>query len=157
MGSDLIIKKGRINDVPLIYELLADFGEQGILLPRSLSELYDVIRDFYVAYLADDPKTLVGACSLHICWEDLGEIRSLAVNSKFQGAGYGRPLVEACMDEAREFGLNRLFALTYIPDYFSLFDFDIIEKTELPQKIWADCFKCVKFPECDEIAMARNL
>ncbi|MBW2061372.1 MAG: N-acetyltransferase [Deltaproteobacteria bacterium] len=151
------LRKARVKDVPLIYEMLADLGQQGLLLPRSLSELYDFIRDFYVAYPNGESGALAGTCALHVCWADLGEIRSLAVNSWFQGQNLGRELIEACIEEARELGLKRLFALTYIPEYFMKFGFELIEKSELPQKIWADCFKCVKFPECDEVALARNI
>ncbi|MBW2090573.1 MAG: N-acetyltransferase [Deltaproteobacteria bacterium] len=151
------LRKGRVADVPLIYELLAELGQKGLLLPRSLSELYDMVRDFFVAYPDADPGALAGTCALHICWADLGEVRSLAVDSPFRGQNLGSQLIEACIKEARDFGLKRLFALTYIPEYFMKFDFKQIKKTELPQKIWADCFKCVKFPECDEVALVRDL
>jgi amino-acid N-acetyltransferase len=151
------LRKSKVRDVPKIYHLLTEFGREGLLLPRSLSELYDVIRDFYVVFPGGDEEQLLGACALHVCWEDLGEIRSLAVAREHQGRDLGRRLVEACMDEARQLGLKRLFALTYIPAYFQRFDFKSIDKSELPQKIWADCFKCVKFPECDEVAVARDL
>jgi amino-acid N-acetyltransferase len=151
------VRKSKVRDIPKIYHLLTEFGRDGLLLPRSLSELYDVIRDFYVAFPDGDEDQLLGTCALHVCWEDLGEIRSLAVARGHQGHDLGRSLVEVCMEEARQLGLTRLFALTYIPDYFQRFGFRPIDKSELPQKIWADCFKCVKFPECDEVALARNL
>lgn len=153
----MTVRKSQIRDIPKIYHLLTEFGRDGLLLPRSLSELYDLIRDFYVAFPDGDEEHLLGTCALHVCWEDLGEIRSLAVARDHQGHDLGRQLVEVCMEEARQFGLRRLFALTYIPDYFQRFDFRPIDKSELPQKIWADCFKCVKFPECDEVAVARDL
>ncbi|MBW1708622.1 MAG: N-acetyltransferase [Deltaproteobacteria bacterium] len=151
------LRKSRVTDVPLIYELLTELGQKGLLLPRSLSELYDVVRDFFVAHPDGEPETLAGTCALHICWADLGEVRSLAVDSSYCGQDLGRRLVEECIAEAREIGLKRLFALTYIPDYFMKFDFKLIEKNELPQKIWADCFKCVKFPECNEVALVKDL
>lgn len=153
----MIIRKARVPDVPQIYELLKDFAEEGLLLPRSLSELFDLVRDFYVASPNKEPELLAGVCALHICWSDLGEIRSLAVKPDFQGRDLGRTLLHACTGEALEMGLTRLFALTYIPSYFEHLGFDRIEKSELPQKIWADCFKCVKFPECDEVALAKQL
>ncbi len=153
----MIFRKGTVQDVPQIYRQLADLGEKGILLPRSLSELYDLIRDFYVTCPDNEPETVVGMCALHICWADLGEIRSLALKEEFQGQGIGRRLVEECIKEAREFGLKNLFALTYIPEYFMKLGFGLIEKSELPQKIWADCYTCVKFPECDEVSLAMEL
>ena len=110
-----------------------------------------------MAFPEGRPDELAGACALHITWEDLGEIRSLVVDPKFQGQDLGYRLVEACLHEARELGLRRIFVLTYIPDYFERFGFKHIKKTELPQKIWADCFKCIKFPDCDEVAMTRQV
>jgi amino-acid N-acetyltransferase len=100
---------------------------------------------------------LVGACALHVCWEGLGEIRSLAVIEPQRGGGLGARLLELCVNEARELGLDRLFVLTYIPDYFEKQGFVPIEKSQLPHKIWADCIKCVNFPECGEEALERRL
>lgn len=152
-----IVRKAKIKDVPQIYELLKDFAAKGLMLPRPLSELYDVIRAFHIVCPDDDLDTVAGVCALHICWADLGEIRSLAVQSGFQGQDMGRLLVESCIAEARDMGLKRLFVLTYIPEYFQLFGFTLTEKSELPQKIWADCLKCVSFPECGEIALEKAL
>jgi len=151
------LRRGRVEDVPPIYALLSELGRQGLLLPRSLSELYDVIRDFFVVYSDDEPGVLCGMCALHTCWAELGEIRSLVVDDRFRGQGLGRLLVDACIEEAREIGLQRLFVLTYIPDFFEKTGFKFIEKSELPQKIWVACYACVKFPECGEIAMARHI
>lgn len=151
------VRKATVNDVPQIYELLKAWAERGLLLPRSLSDLYDVVRDFFVVSAENEPDIVAGICALHVCWEDLGEIRSMAVVQNYQGTGLGRRLLEACLAEARELGLNRLFVLTYIPEYFARYGFALIEKSSLPQKIWADCFKCVKFPECEEVAMKKEL
>jgi amino-acid N-acetyltransferase len=122
------------------------------MLPRSLSELYDNLRDFYV-YLNEEEGNIIGTCAMHICWEDLAEIRSLVVREDFQRRGIGTKLIEACLSEAITLGLYRIFALTYKPNFFLKFGFKIVDKTLLPHKIWADCIKCVKFPECDEIAV----
>jgi amino-acid N-acetyltransferase len=152
-----IIRKAKATDVPAIYALLIDFGQRGIMLPRSLSELYDVIRDFHVACDDDAPEALLGVCALHVTWADLGEIRSLAVQPDFQGTNLGAQLLGHCLGEGRELGLTRVFALTYIPEYFKKFNFKEIDRSLLPHKIWADCIKCVKFPECGEIALEKRL
>ena len=94
---------------------------------------------------------------MHICWEDLAEVRSLAVAAAYEGRGVGRHLVEACLDEARQLGLPRIFALTYKQAFFEKFGFRVVEKSELPHKVWGDCLKCAKFPDCDEIAMIVDL
>lgn len=152
-----IIRKAKVTDVPPIYDLLTDYAEEGLMLPRSRSELYDVIRAVLVACPEDNQDEVAGVCALHVCWEDLGEIRSLGVSPKYKGQDLGRRLVSACCNDARELGLNRLFVLTYIPEYFGKLGFHLTDKTLLPHKIWAECLKCVKFPECGEIAMEMEL
>jgi len=151
-----IIRKAKIRDVRSIHKILSYYANQALMLPRSLSELYDHLRDFYVAE-NDEDGTLVGACTLCISWEDLGEIRSLAVVEEAQGMGFGSKLVEACLAEAVELGLSRVFVLTMTREFFARFGFREIEKSKLPHKIWADCIKCPKFPDCDEISMILEL
>jgi amino-acid N-acetyltransferase len=126
------------------------------MLPRSLAELYDNMRDYFV-YVDTDEGKVAGACALHICWENLAEIRSLCVDESSRRKGIGRDLVRICMDEAREFGVEKIFVLTYRDGFFGGLGFNEVEKTELPQKIWTDCIKCPKFPRCDEVAMVHDL
>jgi len=147
-----MIRKARILDVANIHQLLSTFAKQGDLLGRSLSELYDNLRDFYV-YQDGDYGPVIASCALHICWEDLAEIRSLAVVEDFQRRGIGRSLVEACVSEAITLGIYRIFTLTNRPDFFMHLGFIKIDKATLPQKIWSDCIKCYKFPQCDEVAL----
>ena len=151
------IRKAKVTDVHQIYELLKDFAAKGLMLPRSLSELYDVIRSVYVACPESDPNNVAGICALHVCWSDLGEIRSMSVNQQYQGQDLGAKLLAACEKDALELGLKRLFVLTYIPKYFARFGFNEIDKSQLPHKIWADCLKCVNFPDCGEVAMEKAL
>lgn len=149
-----MIRKARIADVKIIHKLLLNYAKDGLMLSRSLSELYEGIRDFYVY---EDQGDVVGTVCLQICWEDLAEVRSLAVIEGRGLRGIGRQLVEACLDEARQLGLKRVFALTYKPGFFEKLGFHLIEKSELPHKIWTDCIKCPKFPECDELALSIDL
>jgi len=149
-----MIRKARIADVKIIHKLLLNYAKDGLMLSRSLSELYEGIRDFYVY---EDEGEVVGTVCLQICWEDLAEVRSLAVIEGRGLRGIGRQLVESCLDEARLLGLKRVFALTYKPGFFEKLGFHLIEKSELPHKIWTDCIKCPKFPECDELALSITL
>ena len=149
-----MIRKARIGDVKDIQKLLTSFASRGEMLSRSLSELYEALRDFYV--FEEDGKVL-GTSALHIVWEDLAEVRSVAVAEDAGRRGIGSQVVSACLDEARMLGLKRLFCLTYKPDFFAKFGFVIVDKSELPHKVWGDCIKCVKFPDCDEIAMILDL
>ena len=148
-----MIRKAIIQDIKPIHKLLSHYGEQGSLLSRPLVELYEHLRDFFVVEGSNPKSPILGVCALGICWEDLAEIRSLAVVPDQQGKNYGSQLVEICLQEAQSLGLKRVFTLTYEPDFFSKLGFKEIEKSTLPHKIWADCIRCAKFPDCDEIAM----
>lgn len=151
-----MIRKARIADVPHIQKMLGDFAREGKLLPRSLSELYTNLRDMFVAVETETDR-VIGCCSLHIMWENLAEVRSLAVMPSYQKRGIGRKLVEACIEEARELGIRRLFTLTYKDKFFEHMGFQLADKNIFPQKIWADCLHCPKFPECDEIALVLDI
>ena len=149
-----MLRKAQIHDVKDIQKLLSVYATKGEMLSRSLSELYESLRDFYV--YEQDGK-LLGTTALHIVWEDLAEVRSVAVAENAIRTGIGRKMVQACIDEARQLGLKRIFCLTYRPDFFSSLGFRLIDKSELPHKVWGDCIKCVKFPDCDENAMILDL
>lgn len=149
-----MIRKAILQDARQIHKLLLNYAKDGLVLPRSLMDIFEAIRDFYV-FVEDD--RIVGAAALNICWEDLAEVRSLVVDVNQKGRGIGRYLVEACISEARQLGIGRVFALTYQQTFFEKLGFQVIEKSELPHKIWGDCIKCAKFPECDEIALSLSL
>lgn len=149
-----MIRKARIGDVKEIQKLLTNFASRGEMLSRSLSELYEALRDFYVF---EEEGELLGTSALHIVWEDLAEVRSVAVAESAGRRGIGSQVVGACIEEARALGLKRLFCLTYKPEFFAKFGFKVADKAELPHKVWGDCIKCVKFPDCDEIAMILDL
>ena len=149
-----MIRKAILQDARQIHRLLLRYAKDGLVLPRSLMEIFESIRDFYVFV---DQEQVVGAAALNICWEDLAEVRSLVVDEGFAGRGIGKNLVEACLAEARILGIGRVFALTYQQRFFEKLGFTMIDKSELPQKIWGDCIKCAKFPECDEIALSLSL
>ncbi|MBW1667598.1 MAG: N-acetyltransferase [Deltaproteobacteria bacterium] len=152
-----MIRKAMVEDVGSIHKILGYFAAKGLLLPRPLSELYEHLRDFFV--LEDNSRNhrIVGVCALGICWDKLAEIRSLAVIEKHQGKKFGSQLVDACLQEARSLGLSQVFVLTYLEDFFSRLGFELVEKATLPHKVWADCLKCPKFPDCDESAMILKL
>jgi len=151
-----MIRKAHISDVKTIQTLLKPFSERGEVLPRSLSEIYDNLRDYSV-YCNGEQETIVGTCAIHVCWEDLAEIRSLAVTEGFSQQGIGKALVESCLDEARELGIHHVFVLTYRQAFFEKIGFHTIDKASLPHKIWADCLKCAHFPDCDEIALMKEV
>lgn len=149
------IRKARLTEAEDIRKLVNGFAKEGLVLPRSLADVYERIRDFYV--LVDDGNVLRGTAALHIVWQGWAEVRSLIVTGETRGAGYGRKLVDACLDEARLLGIKKVFALTYIPEFFEKLGFAVEEKDKLPQKVWADCVNCPHFPDCNEVAVVLSM
>lgn len=148
-----MIRNAGMKDVKDMYALLKHFSDKGLLLGRSFSSLYDQLRDFKV-YVESDGKNdrIVGVCALHVCWENLAEIRSLAIPEAFQRKGVGTKLVKACLSEAVELDIHKVFTLTYQPAFFKRLGFRPVDKNELPHKVWADCIQCPNFPDCNEEA-----
>jgi len=144
------VEKARISDVPQMHKLINHFADKGEMLPRPLSELYESIRDFFVIR---EEERVIACAALHISWADLAEIRSVAVVEDRQGKNMGNQLIIACLKEAGELGINTVFTFTYRPDFFRRHKFIDIDKKEMPRKVWTDCFRCPKFPNCDETAL----
>jgi len=149
-----MIRKARIKEIKQIQSLINSFAKKDLMLPRSLNELYENLRDFWVAV---ENNKIVACCALHVSWEDLAEIKCLAVAKNKQRKGIGKKLVLACLGEARELGAKRIFVLTYQPRYFQQFGFKRVKNSALPHKIWAECINCPKFPNCQEVALLKTL
>jgi amino-acid N-acetyltransferase len=143
-----------MKDVPIVHELVNDYASRGEMLARSRSEIYEGLRDFFIA---EEEGQILGCAALHINWEDLAEVRSLAVLETAQKRGIGKKLVEACIQEARDLGVAKVYALTYRPGFFEQLGFDQVPKETLPHKIWGDCLKCPQFPNCDEDAVMMEI
>ncbi len=149
-----MIRKAKVGDIKRIQELINYFAGQDLMLPRSLNILYENLRDFFVC---EDKNKIVGCSALHISWDDLAEIKSLAVARNYQNKGIGRKLAEACILEAKEIGAGRVFVLTYAPDFFKKLGFRQTAHNKLPHKVWAECINCPKFPDCRETALIKKL
>jgi len=148
------VRKARIQDAERIQALVNYWAKKDQMLFRSLSEIYEHLRDYWVW---EEDGRLLGTSALHVDWKDLAEVRSVAVDADVQGRGVGTALVKQCLDEARELGIANIFALTYQPGFFKRLGFTECSKDELPRKIWNECIRCPKFPECDEIALMLHL
>ena len=153
-ADKILIRKAILQEAKAIKALIEPYAAEKIMLGRPLAEIYATIRDFWVA---EDNDKIVGCVALHPYWEDLAEIRSLAVPKNYQHRGLGQRLVEKAREEARELKIRKVFALTYIPEFFRKLGFHPIDKTELPHKIWVDCINCPRFPDCDESALIYEL
>jgi len=144
------VEKAKLADVPQIHKLANHFAEKGEMLPRALSDIYENLRDFFVAR---DGEKVVACAALHIYWSDLAELRTVSVSEEIQNQRVGAHLVQACLREAMELDIPTVFCLTYKPIFFERFGFRRVDKLELPHKVWAECYRCPKFPNCDEVAL----
>jgi amino-acid N-acetyltransferase len=151
------LRQARVDDVPDIYNLLRLLAKKGLLLPRSYSNLYEMVQTLFVARPKDSPAVLAGTASLQVAWEDLAEVRSLAVPEEFRGQGLGRDLTEAVEKAARKLQVRKMFVLTYVPGFFQKLGYQEVPLDTLPQKIWSVCFSCVHYPNCQEIALVKEL
>ncbi len=154
MKANIIFRKALIRDVAGIRRMVNEFASNGKMLPLSFNQIYEHLRDFWVI---EKNGRIIGCVALKVIWKDLGEVRSLAINQRYQKKGYGRILMANVEKEARTLGLKKIFALTYVPQFFEKMGFQRIPKGKLPHKIWLDCINCPKFPRCDEIAVLKTI
>ncbi|NWF77739.1 MAG: N-acetyltransferase [Chloroflexi bacterium] len=154
MKADIKVDRARVSDATSMHQLISHFADNGEMLPRALSEIYEDIRDYFVVRKGGK---VIACAALHVTWVDLAELRSLAVDEKEQNQRVGSALVKACLEEAKELGIPRVFCLVRKTAFFEKHGFQLIDKTELPQKVWAECYRCPKFPNCDEVALIRHL
>jgi amino-acid N-acetyltransferase len=153
-------RKAQLTDARDIHDLVNLFAQRGDMLPRTMGEVFENVRDFFVVRepaVGAAPGRFLGCVALHVMWSDLAEVKSLAVSEDAQGKGIGSVLVEACIEEARVIGLDRIFALTYRPAFFERLSFQVADVMTLPRKVWNECYRCPKFPSCNEIALTLDL
>jgi amino-acid N-acetyltransferase len=153
--SAVRVERATVRDADQIAALINFWAAQGQMLPRTLGETYENLRDFFVVH--DSAGKVVACAALHITWADMAELKSLAVREDQQSGGYGSALVRAAELEGRALGLERLFALTYRPTFFERLDWVQADVMTLPRKVWNECYRCPKFPGCEEIALVRDL
>ncbi|MCF7907763.1 MAG: N-acetyltransferase [Candidatus Omnitrophica bacterium] len=150
-----MIRKATLTDSKKIQALINAWAKEGRVLERSLNYIYEHIRDFWVY---TQGKRIIGCCALSVVgWQDLGEVKSLAIAKSFQGRGIGKKLVLKCLEEARRLEVSNIFALTFVPQFFKKLGFKKISRKKLPHKIWSDCIHCMSFPNCSEEAVILKL
>jgi amino-acid N-acetyltransferase len=154
METDMKVDRARVTDANSMHRLISHFADKGEMLPRALSEIYDGIRDYFVVR---KEGRVIACAALQVTWADLAEIRSLAVDKQEQNQRIGSLLIQACLKDAKELGIPRVFCLVRKPAFFEKHGFRLIDKKELPQKVWAECYRCPKFPDCDEVALICHL
>ena len=150
--SNFNYRQAKFSDVEEIYNLIAGYASQGIMLPKPHNILYETIREFIVAEEIGEKK-IIGTGALHMTWNELAEVRSMAVHEDYKRHGIGADIVKKLLAEGVEVGVKKFFTLTYTPQFFQSLGFKTVDKNTLPHKIWKECIECPKFPNCDEIAM----
>jgi amino-acid N-acetyltransferase len=154
-SGKLITRKARLRDVGAMSRIINFYAAQQLMLHKTHLQLYENLRDFSVV---EDASGQILACgALHIYWENLAEIRAIAVSEGMNRKGIGRMLAEFLIEEARELGLEQVFCFTYVPKFFNSLGFIQVEHSVLPLKVYNECFQCPKFNMCDEIAMVLPL
>ena len=150
----MIYRKATFDDIEQIFQIVNDYASDGVMLARSRNTLYETLRDMVVA--EDEQGIIVGVGGLHILWDRLAEIRTMAVSPRLTRRGIGAEIVKRLLEEGRKIGVTKFFTLTYKPGFFQTLGFHTVTKETLPPKVWKDCIDCPKFPNCDEIALIRE-
>jgi len=151
---ELTIQAATLADMDRVHGLITPYADRNDMLHRPLSELYENVRDFYVVKEAAD---VIACGSVHVVWNDLAEIKAVAVREEYQSQGWGKRMIAHCMDSARDMGIATVFVLTHKTTYYDQLGFKEIDVTNLPRKVWGECLRCPKFPNCNEIAMVYHL
>jgi len=150
----MIIRKAILPDVEKMIDLVNYYADKGMMLSRSRSMLCENIRDFVII---EEDDEIIGIGALHVLWNDLAELRTLAVKEEMVKQGVGRQIVNSILEEAKALKIQKVFTLTYQPGFFEKMGFTIIEKETMPHKVWTDCINCPKFPNCNEICLEINI
>jgi len=153
-GGTMKVDRARVSDAAAIHQMVNHFADKGEMLPRALSDIYENVRDYFVVR---DNEQVTACAALHVNWLDLAEIRSLAVDESMQKKGVGSLLIQACLDDAKNLAIPTVFCLTYKPALFEKHGFQLVDKMELPRKVWIECYRCPKFPDCNEVALIRHI
>ncbi len=154
MPHRIRVRAAEVADVEAIHALLEPFAAAGVILPRSRDDIFEHLQEFLVASYDGEP---VGAAAMHIYGSNLAEVRSLVVREDMRGRGIGGLLLDACERWAAALGVARIFALTYLPEFFARFGYARVPKESLPHKVWTVCVHCPRFSNCDEIAVEKRL
>jgi len=152
--TDIKVDRARVSDANSLHRLISHFADKGEMLPRALSEIYDGIRDYFVVRKGGQ---VIACAALQVTWADLAEVRSLAVDEQEQNQRIGSLLIQACLNDAKELGIPKVFCLVRKAPFFEKHGFRLVDKKELPHKVWAECYRCPKFPDCDEVALICDL
>ena len=151
------IRKATLDDAKGIHQLVSQYANKkgDFLLPRSLTTIYETIRDYFICQ--SKSGKIIGCIALHVVWDGLAEVKALAVSKSYHGLGIGGRLLDAVLDEAIMMRISKVFALTMKTEFFIKHGFTVTEKSNLPHKVWGECVNCHLFPDCEEVAVIIEL
>ncbi len=167
LPKELIPRKATIHDVHGMSMLINEYAQTGEMLARGPQQLYQGIREHsvitvpteqeFIGPLGIQNEIVIACIGLHILWEDLAEIRSVAVHPLIKQKGIGTLLINHIKEEARKFGIKTLFTFTIYPEFFRKQGFREVPRQNLPPVVWAECSNCPKFYKCDEVGLILPL
>ncbi len=149
------IRKAELRDVPDIFEMINHYAAERVMLPRPLTDLYECMREFWIA--VGEAGEVTGCGALKFYNAELAEIRSLCVAPRGQSRGAGRALAERLLAEAESYGLRTVFALTLVPEFFFKCGFREVARERFPMKVWRDCLRCERYFHCQEKTVCLDL
>ncbi len=150
----VIVREAKLQDAVNIFDLVNSLSHDGTLLRRSYAEICENVCDFWIALL--DDGSFLGCGALHLYGPHLAEVRSIVVKPEAKGQGAGSKLLQALLHEAENQGVVCVSLFTRIPEFFIRFNFRVVDRTALPDKIYKDCQTCPRLYACDEVAMVRG-
>ena len=148
------IRPAKVSDVKEIHKLVEYYADKKEMLHRSLNSIYENIQEYIVA---EEDGKIIGCGALHVAWEDLAEVKALAIAQEHQGKKIGSKIVAQLQENAKELGVKKVFSLSFKPEFFQKLGYSIIPKEMLPHKIWSECINCHLFPDCGEVPLLLSL
>lgn len=150
----LTIRKAKLSDVAELHRLINHYAGERIMLPRTLTDLYENVWEFSIA---EEDGRLLGCGALKLYNQEVAEIRSLCVDETLKSKGIGREIADELLNEAEAFGLKTVFALTVAPTFFEKLGFREVPRERFPTKVWRDCLSCTRYSNCNEKAVTLEL
>ncbi len=148
------IRHAKVSDVKSIHNLVEHYANNKEMLHRSLNAIYENIQEYVIA---EENNIIIACGALHVSWDNLAEIKALAVAPDYVGKGIGKQIVKVLENNAINLDVTRTFALSFKPEFFIKLGYTVVPKDMLPQKIWSECINCYLFPDCGEVPLIKDL
>ncbi len=148
------IRPAKVQDVKQMHRIIEFYADNKEMLHRSLNSIYENIQEYVVAEVKGK---VIGCGALHVSWDNLAEVKALAVERSYARQGIGTKIVKTLEQNALGLGIFTTFALSFKPAFFQKMGYEVISREVLPQKIWSECINCHLFPDCGEVPLIKDL